>query len=267
MSVNSSTTVFLNNIFVNNTFGESIDFDNNLFQRADQPDIFPASFEPSFEASSCTAAPINIPNTTSSYEHLSPYATHNNHGHFYSPISTSDDSFCLSPAADSDFLSAASPASSLGSFMAPETFLTPTEHPNYFQQDFCLNDSFTIPTFQLAEEEAFLPTPVSASPALSYVNPEYSSLMMLSPSLDPIMDQKSHTEQQQQQQHRRSRRRSPKIHTCPHCPHVSNRLNNMKEHILTHNPNRPKRFACHLCGKRFARKHDMKRHSKSPHSP
>ncbi|KAI9317195.1 hypothetical protein BX666DRAFT_1857568, partial [Dichotomocladium elegans] len=59
----------------------------------------------------------------------------------------------------------------------------------------------------------------------------------------------------------------PKIHYCPICPHTSNRANNMKEHILTHDPSRPRKYACPRCGKRFARKHDMKRHAKSPHHP
>ncbi|KAI9310689.1 hypothetical protein BX666DRAFT_1142526 [Dichotomocladium elegans] len=51
-------------------------------------------------------------------------------------------------------------------------------------------------------------------------------------------------------------------HICPFCTHSSNRANNMKEHIMTHYPNRPKAFKCHRCGKPFARKHDMKRHLK-----
>ncbi|ORZ04932.1 hypothetical protein BCR42DRAFT_304722, partial [Absidia repens] len=50
---------------------------------------------------------------------------------------------------------------------------------------------------------------------------------------------------------------------CPHCPRKSNRSNNMKEHILTHDPNRPKNFSCTICPKRFARKHDLKRHHQS----
>ncbi|KAJ8659191.1 hypothetical protein O0I10_005230 [Lichtheimia ornata] len=62
-----------------------------------------------------------------------------------------------------------------------------------------------------------------------------------------------------------SHRRRPRLHHCPYCTHTSNRANNMKEHILTHDPHRPKNFPCPLCGKRFARKHDMKRHTKSPH--
>lgn len=52
-------------------------------------------------------------------------------------------------------------------------------------------------------------------------------------------------------------------HTCPFCFHTSNRANNMKEHIMTHYPDRPKDFKCNLCDKAFARKHDMKRHLKT----
>ncbi|KAI7904166.1 uncharacterized protein BX663DRAFT_504158 [Cokeromyces recurvatus] len=51
-----------------------------------------------------------------------------------------------------------------------------------------------------------------------------------------------------------------KIHSCPHCSHTSNRANNMREHIQIHNPNRPKPYACKLCNRPFARKHDMNRH-------
>ncbi|KAI8343076.1 hypothetical protein BC941DRAFT_410372 [Chlamydoabsidia padenii] len=61
----------------------------------------------------------------------------------------------------------------------------------------------------------------------------------------------------------KKRSANKKIHHCPHCHHTSNRANNMKEHILTHDPYRPKLFACNICQKRFARKHDMKRHTKS----
>ncbi|KAL0075929.1 hypothetical protein J3Q64DRAFT_1610712, partial [Phycomyces blakesleeanus] len=50
---------------------------------------------------------------------------------------------------------------------------------------------------------------------------------------------------------------------CPYCTHTSNRTNNMKEHIMTHDPNRQKRFICPCCSKAFARKHDLKRHVKS----
>ncbi|ORZ24285.1 hypothetical protein BCR42DRAFT_88502 [Absidia repens] len=60
-----------------------------------------------------------------------------------------------------------------------------------------------------------------------------------------------------------TKKKAKKVHHCPHCNHTSNRANNMKEHILTHDPHRPKLFACNTCQKSFARKHDMKRHAKS----
>ncbi|OBZ90251.1 hypothetical protein A0J61_01717 [Choanephora cucurbitarum] len=55
-------------------------------------------------------------------------------------------------------------------------------------------------------------------------------------------------------------KRKGKLHQCPHCQHTSNRANNMKEHILIHDPNRPKSHLCKLCRRAFARKHDMNRH-------
>ncbi|ORZ04910.1 hypothetical protein BCR42DRAFT_428779 [Absidia repens] len=60
-----------------------------------------------------------------------------------------------------------------------------------------------------------------------------------------------------------AKKKMKKVHHCPHCHHTSNRANNMKEHILTHDPYRPKLFTCNVCQKSFARKHDMKRHTKS----
>lgn len=53
------------------------------------------------------------------------------------------------------------------------------------------------------------------------------------------------------------------IHYCPYCSHSSNRSNNMKGHILTHFPDRPRDFACETCFKEFTRKHDLKRHWKT----
>ncbi|ORX54500.1 hypothetical protein DM01DRAFT_1335634 [Hesseltinella vesiculosa] len=53
------------------------------------------------------------------------------------------------------------------------------------------------------------------------------------------------------------------IYECRYCPYTSNRSNNKNEHELTHDPNRVKGFACLVCQKRFARKHDLKRHHQS----
>ncbi|KAI9278666.1 hypothetical protein BDA99DRAFT_492828 [Phascolomyces articulosus] len=64
----------------------------------------------------------------------------------------------------------------------------------------------------------------------------------------------------------RARRPAPvrrTIHYCPECNHTSDRANNMKEHVLTHDPDRPKNFGCDICKKRFARKYDMERHRKT----
>jgi uncharacterized Zn-finger protein len=42
----------------------------------------------------------------------------------------------------------------------------------------------------------------------------------------------------------------------------SKRRHNLVEHMLTHNPLRPKSFKCGQCSRPFARKYDMKRHEK-----
>lgn len=96
------------------------------------------------------------------------------------------------------------------------------------------------------------------TPQMGYLDPN----SMMAPS---HMSLPSSSSSSSSGKKKRRRGVGPKIHYCPHCPHTSNRANNMKEHILTHDPNRPKNHLCPLCGKRFARKHDMKRHAKSPH--
>ncbi|KAI8977474.1 hypothetical protein BDF20DRAFT_913800 [Mycotypha africana] len=55
---------------------------------------------------------------------------------------------------------------------------------------------------------------------------------------------------------------SDKKHVCPICNHRSKRKHNLIEHMLTHNPHRPKSFLCSYCTRPFARKYDMKRHEK-----
>lgn len=97
------------------------------------------------------------------------------------------------------------------------------------------------------------------TPQMGYLDPT----SMMAPSTMSVPSSSSSSSSSGTKKRRRGT--GPRIHYCPHCPHTSNRANNMKEHVLTHDPNRPKNHLCPLCGKRFARKHDMKRHAKSPH--
>ncbi|KAI8365139.1 hypothetical protein BD560DRAFT_402256 [Blakeslea trispora] len=69
-----------------------------------------------------------------------------------------------------------------------------------------------------------------------------------------------HTQPRLKNEQSKKTGRKGKIHQCPHCQHTSNRANNMKEHILIHDPNRPKSHVCKICSRAFARKHDMNRH-------
>ncbi|KAJ3410518.1 hypothetical protein HDV05_003675 [Chytridiales sp. JEL 0842] len=54
----------------------------------------------------------------------------------------------------------------------------------------------------------------------------------------------------------------PLIYPCPHCSKPFTRKFNLKTHLLTHNPERPRPFTCEEpgCGKTFVRIHDLERH-------
>ncbi|KZP00799.1 hypothetical protein CALVIDRAFT_213756 [Calocera viscosa TUFC12733] len=58
-----------------------------------------------------------------------------------------------------------------------------------------------------------------------------------------------------------------KKHQCPHCPRAFARAYNLKTHIATHDPQRPKPYKCPYasCGRGFSRKHDLGRHVGSVH--
>ncbi|KAI8381499.1 uncharacterized protein BYT42DRAFT_613272 [Radiomyces spectabilis] len=112
------------------------------------------------------------------------------------------------------------------------------------------------------------PGPLASSPCPSQVSidqlmEQYLVITAQSPCLSDQEIQPVASAGSSYPREKRSMRRSARLHKCPYCTHTSNRANNMKEHIRTHDPNRPKNFACSICDKRFARKHDMKRHTKS----
>ncbi|KAL4068296.1 hypothetical protein V8B97DRAFT_888053 [Scleroderma yunnanense] len=58
-----------------------------------------------------------------------------------------------------------------------------------------------------------------------------------------------------------------KKYQCPTCPRAFARAYNLKTHMATHDPNRPKPHVCphRTCGRSFSRKHDLGRHLVSIH--
>lgn len=60
---------------------------------------------------------------------------------------------------------------------------------------------------------------------------------------------------------------SRKRYKCPTCPRAFARAYNLKTHLATHDPNRPKPHTCphRNCGRSFSRKHDLGRHLVSIH--
>ncbi|KII93464.1 hypothetical protein PLICRDRAFT_171216 [Plicaturopsis crispa FD-325 SS-3] len=60
---------------------------------------------------------------------------------------------------------------------------------------------------------------------------------------------------------------SKKRYKCDHCPRAFARAYNLKTHLATHDPHRPKPHVCphRSCGRSFSRKHDLGRHLVSIH--
>ncbi|KAJ1558227.1 hypothetical protein HK405_014131 [Cladochytrium tenue] len=56
----------------------------------------------------------------------------------------------------------------------------------------------------------------------------------------------------------------PRSYRCNQCGRVVNRITNMRAHVLTHDPSRP-RFRCSHCDDFFTRQADLRRHERSVH--
>ncbi|KAK4520876.1 uncharacterized protein ATC70_006757 [Mucor velutinosus] len=82
----------------------------------------------------------------------------------------------------------------------------------------------------------------------------------------PVMDSNSNNDSSSSSSSSKKKRKTTSLtdkrHICPVCSHRSKRKHNLVEHMLTHNPHRPKSFLCSHCARPFARKYDMKRHEK-----
>ncbi|KAG0746127.1 hypothetical protein G6F57_000966 [Rhizopus arrhizus] len=95
-----------------------------------------------------------------------------------------------------------------------------------------------------------LPTPqLYHSPVPNPSYPDQQQQEWLDPPIEFLLNQN---------QQRNEGVMDEKRYVCPICDH----RHNMVEHMLTHDPNRPKLFACQICQRAFARKYDMKRHEK-----
>ncbi|KAJ3411709.1 hypothetical protein HDV05_001819 [Chytridiales sp. JEL 0842] len=62
------------------------------------------------------------------------------------------------------------------------------------------------------------------------------------------------------------RRRPSKLYPCPHCPRTFTRQSNLKTHIPTHSPSRPRPFVCNHasgCTRGFVRIYELERHMRT----
>ncbi|KAG0167550.1 hypothetical protein DFQ30_005911 [Apophysomyces sp. BC1015] len=173
---------------------------------------------------------------------------------------THQDDFCIS-----DLLSASSLSSSYcstTSFMGSQDFVTPAET---FMNLATPTGPSTITSPAVSTTSDFWLSPVidHASPSSNSIEHLMEQYLVIASPSQQQQQQPSSPQQGIVDTSRLSNMRKTRIHHCPYCKHTSNRANNMKEHIRTHDPNRPKNYLCPVCDKRFARKHDMKRHAKS----
>lgn len=118
---------------------------------------------------------------------------------------------------------------------------------------------------QIQPPQARAPSPVGAGLAMSLL-PRISRNDNRVPRLHPVSQMSAHhapTRHTQNESVEDPRRKYP----CNQCPRAFARAYNLKTHMATHDPLRPKPFTCHHagCGRSFSRKHDLGRHLVSIH--
>ncbi|EIM83485.1 uncharacterized protein STEHIDRAFT_123901 [Stereum hirsutum FP-91666 SS1] len=96
-------------------------------------------------------------------------------------------------------------------------------------------------------------SPHSVSP--TNVSPQLPTV----PPIPPVLSVQDATELELGQSRRK--------HQCPQCNRAFARAYNLKTHMDTHNPDRPKPHICPFrsCGRSFSRKHDLQRHRAAIH--
>lgn len=229
-------------------------------------------------------SPINSPSPTGSYagsNYLFPPTLASTYSRSSSPV---PDDVILTASEVNDYINSPYLSASVGSNNpSPTPVVQPLSiNTDMNSYDFNINDNNQISEFLMDHHHA---SPLTTATTTTTATTDFedgnielfpSVVQHSSPHAQPQsvnFPNKSHYEEEEddledQQPKPRlnytrkttSTGRRAKIHQCPHCPHTSNRANNMREHVQIHNPNRPKPHACKLCNRAFARKHDMNRH-------
>ncbi|SAM07448.1 hypothetical protein [Absidia glauca] len=173
-----------------------------------------------------------------------------------------------SSACESDFSLCSTPKEETTTVASPGDWLVPSMSFSPFGLDLHTSilgaQSSPVPSFRSTVSPVPSPSPSQQTHysadqlPLEHMHSSHDVATIMGQLFDEGGKQQPHRSAQSSSiKKQQSRRRE---YQCPYCGRKSNRSNNMKEHILTHDPNRPKKFSCTLCPKRFARKHDLKRH-------
>lgn len=93
-----------------------------------------------------------------------------------------------------------------------------------------------------------------------------SDMMPITPPL-PIAPVATRVQEAQEDDEQDGPADARRKYKCPTCPRAFARAFNLKTHLATHDPNRPKPHVCphKACGRSFSRKHDLGRHLVSIH--